>query len=63
MTKKATSKKTTSKPTESPRVSVRILKHKTKVGGVICASGAVVKLPQEKADALVANELGEIIGI
>ena len=43
--------------------SVRILKHKTKVGGVICAEGATVKLPKDKADAMVDGKLGEITGI
>ena len=55
-------KKPTAKRGE-PRVVVKILKHRTKVGSFVCAVGAQLKVPQSKADALTKANLAEIVGV
>ena len=60
---KKSDKKEAKEVNSSVMMQVKILKHRTKVGGVICAEGATLNLPQEQADALVSAELAEIIGI
>lgn len=57
-------------PVQTPRKSpapvlltVRITKHRTKIGRMIVAKGAVKTLPAEQAQALESAGLAEITGV
>lgn len=51
------------KPADEKIIVVEVLKHKTKVGDLICAKGARMKVSESNAQTLEKLGLAKIVGI